>query len=363
MARDPNFLAAWCSLEELHDSAYWNGFDRTPARLALGQRAVDQAVKLRPDSGETHLVQARHFYWGYRDYDRAREHLAIAGKALPNSWEIPWLTGLIDRRQGKWESSNQNLERASELNPRNVGVMSEVVNSYGFQRRFAEAMRVSRQVEALLPKDLFALLLGPGIEMDRNANLLPMKNRIAELIARNPLAAAELSFPSLFLALNERDVEAASRALAMMPKSETPGPLGIVYPRAYFAGVVARLAKQPALAQEHFAAARLEAAALVSAQPDDAKALAMLALIDAGLGNKDDALRAARRATEMLPIAKDAFDGPSLEFNLAVIAVQTGEKELALDESGKALPDSKSADLRRPEAQSRMGSAARRSAL
>ncbi len=64
--------------------------------------------------------------------------------------------------------------------------------------------------------------------------------------------------------------------------------------------------------------------------PDDAKPRALLGLIHAALGHKDDAIRHGQRAVELLPISKDAFDGPVLATNLAVIYAQVGEAELAL---------------------------------
>jgi hypothetical protein len=60
--------------------------------------------------------------------------------------------------------------------------------------------------------------------------------------------------------------------------------------------------------------------------------LCVLALTDAALGNKEDAIRGGRRATELLPISKDALNGPLLVGYLAVIYAWTGEKDLALEQ-------------------------------
>ena len=37
-----------------------------------------------PNSGEAHLAVAEHLYWGYLDYDHAREELKLAQQSLPN---------------------------------------------------------------------------------------------------------------------------------------------------------------------------------------------------------------------------------------------------------------------------------------
>jgi len=48
-------------------------------------------------------------------------------------------------------------------------------------------------------------------------------------------------------------------------------------------------------------------------------------------GLKEDAIRAGRRAVELLPPSKDAYDGPLVATKLAVIYAQTGEIDLALE--------------------------------
>jgi hypothetical protein len=47
----------------MHDQIYLYNFDHTETRLALAETSVKAAVRLQPDSGETHLAQASHFYW------------------------------------------------------------------------------------------------------------------------------------------------------------------------------------------------------------------------------------------------------------------------------------------------------------
>ena len=65
---------------------------------------------------------------------------------------------------------------------------------------------------------------------------------------------------------------------------------------------------------------------------EDAKSLAMLAMIHAQLGEKNDALRAAVRARELLPISSDSFDGPILGTTLAAISAKLGDKDSAIQQ-------------------------------
>src|SRR6266498_3846586 len=71
LARDPAFFQAYCQLAFAHDHIYFLGFERTPARLALAEGAIQAAFRLRPDAGEAHLARAEHLYRGYLDYHGA----------------------------------------------------------------------------------------------------------------------------------------------------------------------------------------------------------------------------------------------------------------------------------------------------
>jgi hypothetical protein len=67
-------------------------------------------------------------------------------------------------------------------------------------------------------------------------------------------------------------------------------------------------------------------------QPDYAPAWSLLGMIDASLGNKTQAITEGKRACELLPLSKDAWDAPTYITHLAMIYVWVGEKDLALEQ-------------------------------
>src|SRR5438132_2060915 len=99
IARDPDFVLAYCRLAEANLEFYFQGYDRSSRRLELAKSPIDSAFRLQPDSGEAHLALATYFYHCYFDYDRARDELDIARRSLPNNARIFEWSGLIDRRQ------------------------------------------------------------------------------------------------------------------------------------------------------------------------------------------------------------------------------------------------------------------------
>jgi serine/threonine protein kinase/tetratricopeptide (TPR) repeat protein len=336
ISRDPTFLLAYCWLARAHDTFYNTQLDHTPSRLALAKSAIDSAFRLKPDSGEAHLALALHRYWGYFDYGGARAELAIARRTLPNNAQLFEVTGLIDRRQGRWSQAVHNLERASELDPRNVFLVVNLVGTYFRSRAYEQAGKALDRAIVLVPKDgrpPFGLRItrDGDLEMHSRADTRPWHSVIEKILADEPAAAEDQSVkPERFqLALFERDLVAAGRFATVLPQNN---PLDDGFSRDFWVGVVARIKGDLPAASAAFNVARTEKEAAVRARPDDASLTSSLGVIDAALGRKEDALREGRRAVELLPIAKDTLDGPPLVSNLAWIYAWTGERNLAIEQ-------------------------------
>ena len=77
--------------------------------------------------------------------------------------------------------------------------------------------------------------------------------------------------------------------------------------------------------------ARERAATVVTERPEDAKALIVLAQIDAAAGNRESALAEGARAIELLPTGKDSINGSQLLIRLATVYAQTGERDRAFE--------------------------------
>ncbi len=329
IARDPAFLLAHCQLAYAHDLIYLSNYDHTETRLALAETSVRAAVRLQPDSGETHLAHAIHFYWGYLNYDRAREELAKAQAALPNNANIFHFLGLIDRRQGRWDDAIRNLERAVDLDPRNFRTIPDLGETYFNLPRYEEAIAMAYRALALEPRSISFQTWPALIALHARADMAPLRAVVNTIEAEGPSSAAEVAVDSFQLALRERDAVAAARALANIP-SEGNIKYFFHYPHAWYEGLLAKLRQDAPGAHSAFTAAHAEVEKIVRAQPESVASLTVLALIDAELGNKEKAIQEGRTACDMLPLAKDAMVGVILINNLARIYALTGEKDLAL---------------------------------
>ena len=170
VARDPGFLLAHCLLAQAHDRIYFFGLDRTPARLAQAQAALDAAARLQPEAGETHLARAYHLYSGSLDYAGALAELEAARRTLPNEARIYELLGYILRRQGKFEESFRYLERALELDPRNFLTLTQIALSYQNMRRYREAAAMYDRAVSIYPDNLDAQFARAGLNISWKAD-------------------------------------------------------------------------------------------------------------------------------------------------------------------------------------------------
>jgi TolB-like protein/class 3 adenylate cyclase/Tfp pilus assembly protein PilF len=336
IARDPSFFRAYCQLAYAHDALYFLGFDHTSARLALAEAAVQAATRLRPDAGETHLARARNLYWGYLDYDGALAELEVARQTLPNDSRVFELKGFIQRRRGRWEESTQNLERAIDLDPRNFFTLQQIAISYGVLRRYAEQISVLDRALAIEPNDVTTKVALAAVQFHWKADSRPMHQTIDSVRATNPTAVPSIADAWLSCALAERDAAAAKNALNAF--GEIPlTDYAVHLNRPLMEGVIARMTKDDGKAHAAFTAARAEQEKAVQAQPNYGPALCVLGLIDASLGRKEEALREGRRAVELLPVKKDALNGPLMITYLAMIAAWSGDKDLACEQLAIAI--------------------------
>ncbi len=330
---DPKFTLAYCKCAEAHDLIYFY-YDPTPERRALADAAVNSAMRLAPDFPEVHLAYATHLYRGYRDYERALAQLAIAMRGSPNNAEAMVLAAYIDRRQGNFEKAVRELNQALTLDPRNPTAISAMANALIDVRQFPALEKVYNRLIERLPNN-------PMVKVDREFSVTFLKTGnytgLLSAIAALPASMADdrrILTLRLNLVLTDRDWAEAGRLLERLRGGEAgffaytavPVPLGC------YSILIARLQGISFEANSSFAETRELLNQKILAAPGDAYLLSGLAVVDALLAHKEDAIKEAKRAVERLPVSADALDGPFIAANLATVYAWTGEPDLAFEQ-------------------------------
>jgi DNA-binding SARP family transcriptional activator/TolB-like protein len=323
-ALDSGFALAYAKLAIAHTSMFWWSYDRTDDRLSKAASAANHAVRLQPDSPNSHLALGWYHYWGRHDYDRALRHFELVRATSPGLTDVLVLIGAIRRRQGDLEQALIHQEEASRTNPAcpicatEAAVTHFMLRDYhGAERDVHHALRLAPSLD--YPRSLAAMLALNSGDYSRAREDAPTPETADDLIrlATGPWAilvrvlAAEFNAP-----LANLDLSAAV--------SDTAG----------FYLVKANLARRtglPDVARAHYDSARyvLERAKLE--RPRDPLVRGRLGLAYAGLGRSDDAVREGTAAVRLRSVADDAVDGPLVLETLARIFSMLGEHDAALE--------------------------------
>ncbi|MFZ0502274.1 MAG: protein kinase, partial [Chthoniobacterales bacterium] len=328
---DPKFTLAYCGSEGAQDLIYF-WYDPTSERLAKADQAVKTALRLQPDLPEVRLANAQHLYYGYRDYNSAREQLELARHGLPNDVEVIYHEALIDRRQGRFEEAIKKLNTAIGRDPHNPAYHFQLAVSLYATRQMPAAERAFDGLLELQPdqpmlraqKAIYVGFMKDGDDSAIWSAIGPIPSSAGGVTAALPLR--------LTFALVDRDFDQAAQLIEKMKGSENNG---FAYanrpvPVECYLVLMSRLRGEPLEA----AGAREALNLRVLKSPQDAGFLSQLAVVDALLGNSDTAISEAKRACEMLPVSLDAVDGPGMLINLAVVYAWTNKLDLAFTTLG-----------------------------
>jgi eukaryotic-like serine/threonine-protein kinase len=335
--RDPNFVLAYCALARAQLDLV-SGIDRKP--LELAKKAAETALRLRPDLAESHLALARYYWYAgpfvgpaeaVAYYDGAREELAIVRRKLPNNAEALLIEATVGRHQNRWDASLANLRRANELDPQNGEIAYRLAQICLEMRRYSEWEQLIKKCAAN------GTFKGPWIQVMLADIKLAQGDPVAaqSLLEQVPLefnSDASIWADTRFkAALYSRNYDVANRVIAATPAGNAFGHGSENW--AY--GQVARARGDKETAVAFFATARKKMEAKIADNPNDASYLADLAIVDAGLGRKEEAIREAQQSVNLMPIANDSLNGPTWIANLALVYAWTGERDRALEQLEK----------------------------
>ncbi len=328
--RDPNFVSAYCYAARANDLLFFFDLDPTPDRISLADAAVNAALRLRPDSAEAHFARADYLFRCLRDYDRAMEELAIARPGLPNSTPFFILSGYINRRRNHFHEAERDFFTAFALDPRNPNAYNLLGDTFVLQRRFPEAVHVSDNV-------LAAGEQAPIVRFRRASSILWWTGDTGPL-RENLTKYPDMEFAGgqtparAWMAILDGNYAEAERLLAASPRQDFQEiDFSFYYPKSWYQAMIARAKGDSGRATAAFRECREILAQRLIVKPEHARTIAVLAQVDAGLGQKELALQEAQHAIDLMPISKDIYDGALVLEGLAQVYTWSGEHDRAIE--------------------------------
>ena len=332
---DPDFALAHSKLADVHLAAYWYPYDRTEARLAKAKAAIDKAFELRPGLPEAQGALGNYYYRVFNDYQRALEHLSIAHERMPSDPDILEQIALCQRRLNQWDAAFESFRQASALDPAGISYKSNLAETLIFARRFEEAEQLLNRLMKDHPGDSSLLMVKAELARVSRGDLNTSKEVLKSIEPVQSWSYFDLSFLTAFFG---RDYEGALQMLEANASlmNGYPGLKELIEAEVYV--VMGRKDE----ASKSFESARSQTEQAIE-QSSEQSGLYLsnlygnLGIIAANLGERELAIRHARKAQTLYPESADSLEGTSASMTYARVLAMTGETELALDEIERLL--------------------------
>jgi len=325
IALDPNFALAHARLASTCGGIF-HFYEPLDSWKTKARAEAELAVRLQPNLAEAHLAVGQCAYWIDEDYERALREFDRAVQLSPNNADVRVFIASIKRRQGHWQESLDTFEAAQKIDPQNPNIVRNLLFTNTAMRRWPEASRVAERFRAMAPASLVAKTQSGYVDFWWKGSTALLKSLVSEISTDPDGAIATVRWE---IAMINRDYTEAKRVLDASPLTEFSYTNAGSTPKSFFEACILLAQGDSQNAQKLFEAARPAFESAVKEAPASADRHANLGLLYAFMGRKEDAIREGRRAVELKPESKDAFDGAIMNSYLALIYARLGEKELA----------------------------------
>jgi tetratricopeptide (TPR) repeat protein len=328
---DPSFALARARLSiwatELANAA------NEPEWNAKARAEAEEALRLQPNLGDAWLAMAYVYLNGDGDPERAAVEAARAGELEPNSAEVPLLTAFICKRQYKFRERIAALQRAEALDPRNARVRAFQFGTYQCVRDWPAAMRSLDRRGVFRPNEQAILLWFRGNdEFRRTSDINALKEAIAgaERIAPD---ASWLNAARYEVAILARDYQAAAKFLEVVSQEDLDEATQSGAHLKVFHELLLAVASGDPAAPAALERVERELEARLSQKVErnyEAHLRADRALVLTFLGRKEDAIREALHAVELVPVPGASIEKNFLSSAVAMVYAQNNEPEKAI---------------------------------
>ncbi|PYK86268.1 MAG: hypothetical protein DME40_16525 [Verrucomicrobia bacterium] len=276
---DPNFALAWAYLSSALSSAYWNGIDSTPTRLAAAKDAADRAVALDPN--------------------------------LP-----------VQRRFGHWDETIAVIRHVIALDPRNTEAAGILALSYMAKRQFPDALAVLDHILAFDPSnrqaiEIKAFCLWAMRDFEAADLLLTRPDISLHLRGHQAITKGHYAAAADFFSKALKDAHGGE-------KREILVDLGLAQQRA------GNMADAKATFQEAMREVTQELGTVPADSGPAAELHSYLGVVYAALGDAASAVKEGKKGMAMQPSSEDLFEGPAREEQMAQIYALLGNADEAI---------------------------------
>jgi tetratricopeptide (TPR) repeat protein len=325
VALDSTFAEAWAHLSQAHGNLFFG--NPTPEAAEGALRAAQRARALAPEAPETYAAMGFYYANVLFDFVRARQEFEEGLRRAPSHSGLLQGSAFTERALGRWDAAVEVLRRAQSLDPRSVGVQTNLAGNLLWLRRYGEALAAIDGARTLAPTSL-TLIQQKAMVYLAQGDLTGARSVLREAspeIEPTRLVAFVASSWDLFWLLDDEQ----QRLLLRLSPGAFDDDRGAW---ALALAATCAIRGDAARARVYGDSARTWYDAKLRATPDDNYLLALSSVALAYAGRRDEAIRNGERSVALMPVTKDAFSGAYNQHQLARTYAIVGEPGKAIDQ-------------------------------
>jgi TolB-like protein/tetratricopeptide (TPR) repeat protein len=321
---DPNFVPALARVSMVNTMLFYLTA-QSPELVKRAMESAYKAISIAPNRREGYVALGNYQQFVVQDFQRALQEYEKGQRvAAPNAELLAWIAR-SEESLGRWDSALGHYQQAERLDPRSAVTVRRLAEALLWLRRYREAREILDRGLAFAP-----------------ANFDLIEDEVVTYLGDGDLAGARA-----VVAAERRDVDPSALAvflatywdLAWVLDEKQRDLLLKLPPDAFGSGgsMGLHLAEasafngEPAAARRHAEEARKTFEEQLREAPEDGQRHILLGLALAYLGRKEEAIREGLRGAALVPVSKDAHQGPYFQHQLVRIYALVGEPEKALD--------------------------------
>jgi len=329
---DPDFALAHTMLARAHMQLYWFHIDHTEERLKMSKEAIDRALAIEPDLADAHVALGTYYYWGFLDYEKAVHHYERALQLKPSHSESLYLIACVNRRMGNWDEATKGFIEAFNNDPVSQRIAENAATTCTLVGEHTMALHFFDQAISLRPDFSRAYREKIDLFLKWEGNTDTARKILEEaFLVVNPTNDPFFAEMVVLIDIYDGNYQDAINFLNTT-NFEAVQPQYYYYPKPLLYANIYDLSGKSDLAEHYYELSRLFLEAKIEEYPDDSRLYASLGISHAGLGNRNEAIKYARKAVELLPISKEAWRGTYRVQEMARTYVMVGEYDLALEQ-------------------------------
>ena len=327
IALDPKFALAY-ALRARVRAYVFHFHEATDSWKSKARADADEALRLQPNGSEMHFALGLCYYWLESDYEKALAQFAIAAQLSPNDTKVPFFVAAIRRRQGQWQEALDLYHRVENLDPQNPNVVRNLLFTNTALRKWEDAAHAGERLEKIAPASMGTRIQAAYVDFWWKGTT----QRLQDLLATVPAGTdpdGAVTAARWDVAMINRDFATAENVLRGCKLEEVSYLNGELTPKDFLFGLLYQTKGEIETAQPYLEKARTSLENAAREAPESAERHANLGLLYAFMGRKDSAIAEGKKAVELKPETKDAFDGAIMNCYLALIYARAGESDQA----------------------------------